>query len=394
MVYMKSNPGGQVDPQNLIGRDQLIKEIWDTLEQQSVVMTAERRIGKTSIMQKMQAEPKEKWIPIYQDLEKYSSAQEFAQSVYEILKTYQNLSKTAENYLQNLRQALAGFKFGDIEIPEAKDIPWQKLLTSSITDLVTDPDWNKYKLVFLWDEIPYMLSNIKNKEGEEVAKQILDILRSLRQEQKNFRIVMTGSIGLHHVIIDLKEKGYSTAPINDMYTIEVNPLHERYAKELAKKLITGENITIEGEVQEEVISTLVEQTDAFPYYIHHIIKTLKTATNPITKETVEEVVKQQLTNSDDPWQLRHFEERLPTYYEGEDKIAKLILDELAVQDSPQSVKDMQKSITSQTALKDLEQLRKLLRLMAQDHYLNKNTDNKYSFRFSLIKRWWKLERDL
>jgi len=50
---MKANPGGQLSIDQIKGRDPLIATIWETLLSQSVIMTAERRIGKTSIIQKM-----------------------------------------------------------------------------------------------------------------------------------------------------------------------------------------------------------------------------------------------------------------------------------------------------------------------------------------------------
>ncbi|BAZ14493.1 hypothetical protein NIES4071_63370 [Calothrix sp. NIES-4071] len=54
---MKANPGGQVAPSDVVGRDSLISSFWDILERQSLVLSAERRMGKTCIIKKMQAEP-------------------------------------------------------------------------------------------------------------------------------------------------------------------------------------------------------------------------------------------------------------------------------------------------------------------------------------------------
>ena len=48
----------QVGPQNVVGRDKLIEIIWKKLETRSVQFTAERRVGKTTVMTKMEAEPK------------------------------------------------------------------------------------------------------------------------------------------------------------------------------------------------------------------------------------------------------------------------------------------------------------------------------------------------
>jgi hypothetical protein len=46
----------QIDPQNVVGRDRLIQQIWRKLQTQSLRFTAERRIGKTTVMRKMLAD--------------------------------------------------------------------------------------------------------------------------------------------------------------------------------------------------------------------------------------------------------------------------------------------------------------------------------------------------
>jgi hypothetical protein len=78
---MKANPGGQIDIKAVVGRDQLIQIVWETVEQQSLVITAERRIGKTSVIKKMKGQPVLGWVPVFQDLERCHSAAEFAMAV-------------------------------------------------------------------------------------------------------------------------------------------------------------------------------------------------------------------------------------------------------------------------------------------------------------------------
>ena len=49
-TQMKANPGGVIDPRHVYGRDGLIAELWQRLDQICVLMNAERRIGKTSVL--------------------------------------------------------------------------------------------------------------------------------------------------------------------------------------------------------------------------------------------------------------------------------------------------------------------------------------------------------
>lgn len=68
LLGMRANAGEILAPEAVIGRNELIRSFWEILEQQSLVISAERRMGKTSILKKMEAEPKPNQIAIYQDL--------------------------------------------------------------------------------------------------------------------------------------------------------------------------------------------------------------------------------------------------------------------------------------------------------------------------------------
>lgn len=66
---MRVNPGGKIPPEEVLGRDKLIQRLWRVLERQSVVLSAERRMGKTCIVKKMTAEcPRDK-LAVYRELE-------------------------------------------------------------------------------------------------------------------------------------------------------------------------------------------------------------------------------------------------------------------------------------------------------------------------------------
>src|SRR5437868_15128557 len=80
---MRAAPGAQLPIKDIFGRDEFIADLWRVLDGNSVRMEAERRIGKTSILHKMGAQPPEGWEPVSLDLEKVHSAAEFAEKVCE-----------------------------------------------------------------------------------------------------------------------------------------------------------------------------------------------------------------------------------------------------------------------------------------------------------------------
>jgi hypothetical protein len=58
---MRAAPGAQLSIKDIFGRDPFIAKVWRILEGNSLRMEAERRIGKTSILHKMEAEPPLGW---------------------------------------------------------------------------------------------------------------------------------------------------------------------------------------------------------------------------------------------------------------------------------------------------------------------------------------------
>jgi hypothetical protein len=391
---MKANPGGQIATKAVIGRDSLIDLIWETIEQQSIVMTAERRIGKTTIIRKMLAEPVDGWTPVFQDLERCHTAHEFAMVVYHEVHRFLSAKGKAARRAREWFAAMGGTEIGGLfKLPEkSAGAHWKDILCHSIEDLVHENDQTGTRLLFLWDEVPFMLSNIRDREGEAVAMEVLDVLRALRQTHSGLRMIITGSIGLHHVITSLKDKSYANSPVNDMVSINVPALALQDAIQLAKELIEGEKLNSPG--IDVAAAVLANEADCFPFYIHHIVKALKIRGMEATLDQIRRVVASQLVDDNDPWELFHYRSRIPTYY-GQDESAVIrILDELSVSEKNASVNELLIMLKNTSSFDDRERLIRLLSLMVRDHYLSRDPDGSYRFAFPLIRRWWKAHRDL
>lgn len=389
---MKANPGGTIDNQSIIGRDEVIELIWDTLEQQSILKNAERRIGKTTIIRKMLAEPREGWFPVFQDLEKFHSAQEFALGVYHVVHQFLSKRGKAARRANELLGVIGGTEIKGVTLPKRKDVSWKAILTKSITDLMKERSEDDERLVFLWDEMPFMLSEIRDREGEKTAMEVLDVLRSLRQEHGDLRMVITGSIGIHHVLKSLKDASYANAPFNDILSIEIPPLDDAHAALLAEALIGGESLPSSDLAA--AAACIAEESDAFPFYIHHVVKALKTRGLAADPEHIRTVVANQLAHEGDPWELSHYRERIPTYYGEDAATVLLILDHLALQTEPAPIDAILAALKQASEFDERETLLDLLKLLAKDHYLTRSADGGYQFRFPLIQRWWKLDRGL
>ena len=380
---IRANPGGIIDPRNVIGRDKLIGEIWRRLEQQSIILSAERRMGKTTIINKMQAEAGEKRLPIFHDLEGIKSAVEFVEAIWQDAVTYLSAKGKSTKKFQDFLRSFKGIEIKGFKIPEMAATQWKTLLTKIIEDLVENQDG---QVIFLWDEVPYMLDNMSKNKPEE-AMELLDVLRMLRQTY-DIRMIFTGSIGLHHIVKKLQQQGYSNEPTNDMYPVEVTPLTENHAQNLAVKLLRGERIESDNPL--EIASEIAKATNNIPFYIHHLVNDLRFTKN-ITPEVIEQTLETSFANPQNPWKMEHYRDRINNYYAEDQKpYALKILDLFAEEDSL-TFKELWNRLSLNPKFDDEETARNILRLLLKDYYLQQKAKS-YSFRYPIIKKYWELLR--
>ncbi len=394
---MKANPGGAVSPENVMGRDRLIERLWATLKHQSLVLVAERRMGKTCIIKKMEAQPPDGTMIRVRDVGGVSSPIEFVERVAEDVEKHLKLFKKTATKTKELWASLGGTQILGVKLPPAAAPHWKALLERILGDLAQDSD---RQAILCWDELPWMLQKIARLEGETVVMDLLDTLRGLRQTHTNLRMIYTGSIGLHHVVTALREEGYVNSPVNDMRTFEVPPLDDPHAEALAKALIQGEELT--SSTLDETAAIIARHVDAIPFYIHHVVAAMADRGQAATPEIAETIVAEALANAQE-WDLEHFRSRLGAYYGERAEVVRALLDQLA-ETEPLILDELRERLKSNLSRLgasaqrmvegDREALRTLLKLMQRDHYLRQDQDGGYRFRFGLIRRWWRLDQGL
>jgi AAA domain len=381
---MKANAGGQIAPDEVVGREALITSLWEILEQQSVILSAERRMGKTCVIKKMKAEAPSDKLAIYHDLEKVRSPLEFVEAIFQDVEEYLSKRQKVASGTRKLLKDLSGLEIKGFKLPKEIESDWKKILVEIIADVVANKE---RQVILLWDEIPYMLQNI----GDRAAMEVLDTLRSLRQTYPDVRMVFTGSIGLHHVIASLKETGYTNEPTNDMYPQDVPPISEPDAIELAVSLLEGENIRTSN--LQETAKAIAQAVNCIPFYIHHLVRKLKTQTGTVEPRTINEVINNCLLDPLNPWKMDHYQDRIDNYYNDEQRPYALnLLDILSKSDESLLFDELLNRLRLESATQDKEIARAVLRLLERDYYLIRRRDLKYCFRYPLIKGYWQILR--
>lgn len=389
---MKPNPGGHLEPKNIVGRDGLIAQMWEILEGRSIYMNDLRRVGKTVILDKMKAEPPKDWLAIKRDLGGCHTAAEFATRAYQDSAEALSRSKRALRRMEQLLGTLHGTEIaGILKFPDGTQVPWKEVLTRTFSDLDEAMSRTKGHIVFLWDEVPFLLDNVVKREGAVRAMEILDVLRALSQDYPKVRLVLTGSVGLHHVLATLREEGYVNSPLNHMERVTPGPLAPSDAIQLALALLKGAKL--ECPDPETCARTAAEAVGNVAFFIHKLLTRIPPR-QTVTPLLIEEVLQKELAHPDNDWDLAHYRTRLPLYYAKDEKLALLVLDTIAGAETPLPFETLLQRVNSQTDLGEKERLRQLLQRLQQDHYLDRDQEGRYRFRFPLIRRWWRYDRSL
>jgi hypothetical protein len=387
MEPLTVNPGGELASDQVVGRDREIERYWQILSRQGLILAAERRIGKTSIVRKMHEDGRDGFLTVYQDLEHVHSLPELIRSVYASADEHFTKLSRIKSILAQWSPLLP-IKVGEIEVPRAQD-NWKPLLEQAVLDIL-EATPAEQKLVLIWDEFPLMLYNLR-RGSPAAAIQLLDVLRGLRQRHgKRLRFVFTGSVGLHLILKSLRNQGNAANPVNDMYQETVNLMAEPDAVMLAERLLLSLGRPCPQRAQ--VARAVYQHVGGFPYFIHYVVDKLGSL-GEITPDAVQDTVDDLIFNDADPLDFRHWSERLHLYYDQQDAVlARAIIRELAHSDDGLTFAELANRVRHQAPEVTDHALHSVCVLLGQDHYLQTRLDPRgtvYDFRWVLVKRWWR-----
>ena len=387
---MQINPGGRLQTDDVIGRDTEIARYWSVLDRQGLVISAERRIGKTHIVLKMRDECRDGYLAFYQDLEAVHSIADLIRSIYSTVE--QSAGTTPR--LKALATKWSGLlpKIAGVEMPSVDDV-WQALLSDAFDDLIRVADGRR--VLMLWDEFPLMLHNLQQRQGHHSAIHLLDHLRALRLARADrLRFLFTGSIGLHLVLRSLREAGSANDPVNDMLSLTVPPMARSDTRELAEALL-AETPAAPAQIP-DLAARIAEQIGGFPYYIHHVVDQLDQLRRPPELGDVTAAVDRLVYDPHDPANLNYYVNRLSSYYSDADRsLALTVLGVLAGQPTPAPLPTVLNLCRHEEPSLSDERLREILTILAEDHYIEPKRGAQgiaFDFRWQLVKKWWKETR--
>jgi hypothetical protein len=389
---IRLNPGGSLLPQAVVGRDAIIARVWRALEQQSVLLTAERRMGKTSLLRKLAAEPPAGHVAIMRSVEDVFSPNELVRHLLYDLKAHCPglLKQSLRERLEKAGVRNLGVGPLAVEFDPRGTGSWKDVLADTFAALDERQD---DRVVLLWDELPHMVANVSAHVGPLAGREILDFLRAQRQSRPGIRMVFSGSIGLHHVVGELRSSAGAWAPVNDMRHIELPPLDVADGRYLAAELLRNEQVACND--VDALASEIAAAVECVPFYIHLVVQALEERGAPVAPSDIERLVTARLRDPNDPWSLLHYIDRIKDYYgDAEAPIVKALLDAVAKSETPLDVEELHSRISAEVEPPTRERLHELLDLLGKDHYLSFDNDGRVAFRLNLLRGAWRARRRL
>ena len=382
---MRNIVGPPVSGEDFWDREEVIELIRNSLKKQSVLLSAPRRFGKTSIMRKIYEDSMD-YLPIFIDVEGLERPEEFISIL--ISEVYKRNKNLKDNFLKNI-----GIKI--LERIDKIDI-WK--LRISLRENLKE-NWfelgrelfktlkiSEKPILFLIDEIPLMIRNIKDKE---IAKSFLHWLRGLRQMPEisdKTRWVFGSSIGFNYVI---KSVGTTSEVINDLKTIRIAEFERSQAEGFIKKLIY-EEIEIK-DLDSSIIDGILHKVGTpIPFFLQVIINELINLVKGgrfLSPDLIKDAYDQMLS----PWNRSYFEhyyERLAIYYEPQmARVVKKMLSLIAKKDTVNETELLELFRKETEGKEDEDTFSLILSDLENDFYVVKR-DTYYQFSTKLLKDWW------
>jgi uncharacterized protein len=354
---------------------------------ENLLISAPRRIGKSSILLDLVDNPDEDLYAVFIDTEAIEDADQFFKLVIEAIlhadhiEEFGHFNGRTKNRFTEWLNRVGRFKIGPVEvgIEKAEKLSYYTELNNFLTDINLEGK----KILLLVDEFPITVEKIQEKHGLQSARHFLSQNRALRQNplfQEKIKFIYTGSIGLFTAV----KKIDATDKINDLREIRIPALQKQDALQLLKELMREDcPINYSPETEDYILQKLEWW---IPFYFQCMVRELYpiiiTEGRPLDNTAIDEAFKNIAKNGN--IYFEHFKSRLKKVFKPEElKMANRLLVELKEQPC-----DYRKSLNLAIKYKVRDEHDNILEVLKHDGYIVEENDL-YKFYSPILKQWWK-----
>ncbi len=389
-MAIKNIAGQPVRGENFFDRPALVREFRQKISSgSSILISAPRRVGKTSLMFHVHDNGMEGFYFIHMITESINSENEYFKHILhrildmEFLNIFERQSKKAYHVLKNWASRIT--EIGKtIKFAQGNSLDYRE----EFINLIKEIDLEGKKLVLMVDEFSQAVENIIEDEGKREAIHFLQSNRELRQSDditRKLQFVFAGSIGLENIVSRLNCFNL----VNDLATLPVPPLSPAEAKQLIREITGG----LPFSLSEANMDYILEKIQwLLPFYIQLTVQQItdlyigEDAGNKkqsIPKKTIDEAFSKML-------ELRncfeHWNTRLRKAFKKEEyTFAKELLNAIAEKENicKADIIALAEKFNVPDEYKDI------VNALVYDGYINHNDDPQvYRFNSPLLKMWW------
>jgi len=391
---MKLGIGKPVRGDKFYPRTNISSKLLELLEEDAnILLSAPRRVGKTSIILNLYDNPPKNYLVVYVDTEKCESIQEYFKELLnkitdsEIIDKYDGFGSSVIEKIKDTAKRVKKINVGGV-------IGIEKEAAQTIVDyyeefelLLNEIELKGQKIVLLVDEFPVTVENIKRKDdsnGSNEVKKFLQMNRTIRLNPKlsdKISFIYTGSIGLVNVVSNIG----MTEDINDLSELTVPPLESKDALKLLASLASNYKIPIDKSTSKYIIEK-VEWL--MPFYIQTLFREVRDLYRKEEPDTIDNNFIDQAFNNiieNINIYLDHFRTRLNKVFKKEQlNFSKELLHSIADNNFIQK-----NNIPELAAKYKVENYSYLIDTLKYDGYIdNSANENEYRFNSPIFKQWW------
>lgn len=407
---LKSQPppefytGPPVEPDDLRFRDTFIAGLWEKLHNHHIVISAPRRMGKTSVLDHLAAHPQEGWVPIQIFVQDINHPADFILLMLDLFherepklfaKLFRSGGKVISKALSKVGEVgLGGFKIALRD----QDPDWRENWRNYGDEFFTVVRRDNQRLLLLVDEFPDMILNMA-KDHPALVRPFLGWFRGhrLKPHPKIDPVhwLICGSVNLSSTLDALG----CLDEINDFHDEPLPVLTSAEVRQFVGEMLAARNVDYAATVPPEVASQLGRPVPVFLQMVtQDLYRIWKREGRKLTARDVSSAFDELVIASGARDKLQHFHSRIEQYYQPPKREAAYsILAKLSISpDGSQRgtlLADYERVLheagDNATAETRKTQFNRLMRDLENDFYVTEVSTGTFDFASGLIKRWWR-----
>ncbi len=381
--------GPPVEGDDFYGRDRDLLRLWNEAQAQSLVLTAPRRVGKTSLLRGFVHHVRANGgRAVYVDVQGAASELGFVERLVAALRAVPEgeVPRAVFRRMGNLIGRIESFKAGvEIKLRDAEVAVWRREGDELREILAAVAQARGAGWFILVDELPVLVKNLADlEEGARRADQFLSWCRELRQLQTSavpVRWVFCGSIGL----VALTNRLGLTKTINDLAEFRLGPFEDQTAREFLHALATTQQLAMDTALADAIVARTRWLIPHHLQIVFHELNARREARPPAERvaDAFAEAVRKR--HYFEPWY-----ERLDEELSASDARHARAMLEVCAKD-PDGVRFATLSGSIADELTDArsrqETVLRLVRALEEDGYVEASGD-RWRFRSELLRSFW------